>query len=73
MIVNGGWSGYKPWGTCSVTCGQGEKTRTRTCDSPAPANGGQACVGNASETGSCIEADCPGMNLCAILFHILIF
>lgn len=41
--IAGGWSNY---GTCSLACGGGIKTRT--CTNPSPANGGAACVGSSS-------------------------
>jgi len=41
--IAGGWSNY---GTCSLSCGGG--TKTRTCTNPSPANGGAACVGSAT-------------------------
>ena len=54
--VNGGWSAS--WSACSATCGGG--TQTRTCDNPAPANGGAACVGattQACNTQACCETN----------------
>jgi len=47
--VNGGWS---DWSACSAECGGG--TQTRTCNNPAPANGGADCSqldgGNSSQS-----------------------
>jgi prepilin-type N-terminal cleavage/methylation domain-containing protein len=42
--IDGGWSA---WGPCSTTCGGG--TQTRTCNNPAPSNGGASCAGPASK------------------------
>ncbi|KAK7095383.1 hypothetical protein V1264_006798 [Littorina saxatilis] len=48
--INGGWSSwsYHTNGSCSVTCGDGTRTRTdtRTCTNPMPSNGGRSCSGN---------------------------
>lgn len=41
--VNGNWSQWSPWSACSVTAGDGYRTRVRICNSPAPSNGGQGC------------------------------
>jgi len=57
--VNGGWSAWSAWGSCSKTCGTGTQTRTRTCNNPAPANEGSDCSGPASETQDCNIAPCP--------------
>ena len=45
------WSSWK----CSVTCGRGVETRTRTCTNPPPSNGGKDCkeIGPAKETRAC--------------------
>ncbi|XP_052790093.1 semaphorin-5A-like [Mya arenaria] len=47
--VNGAWSEWSVWGTCSQTCDTGVKQRGRTCANPSPAHGGQACVGNSTD------------------------
>ncbi len=52
VVVNGGWS---DWSGCSVECGGGRKTRT--CTSPAPANGGAQCSGVSEDT--CNPQACP--------------
>ena len=57
--MDGGWSDFGTWSTCSANCGGGTQTRTRTCTNPAPANGGANCVGSASETQGCNEHECP--------------
>ena len=61
LKVNGGWSGWGAFSGCSVTCGDGSKTRTRSCDNPTPAHGGSGCHGSSSETQACNDAACPGM------------
>ena len=43
-----------------MTCGQGQRVRTRTCTQPAPRDGGERCAGNDTETGVCSLRPCPG-------------
>lgn len=62
--VDGGWSGWSAWGSCSASCGGGTQTRTRTCTNPAPANGGADCVGSASESQSCNTGSCDVNGSC---------
>jgi hypothetical protein len=57
--INGGWSAWSSYGSCSATCGGGTQTRTRTCTNPSPANGGADCTGGSSETRSCNTESCP--------------
>ena len=57
--VDGGWSDFGDWSTCSADCEGGTQTRTRTCTNPAPANGGADCVGDATETQECNTHGCP--------------
>jgi len=56
--VDGGWSAYSAWSSCSKPCGGGEQSRTRTCTNPAPQHGGKDCVGDAKETRKCNESPC---------------
>jgi len=57
--VNGGLTEWTDWSSCSATCGSdSSKTRTRTCTIPAPAHGGDDCIGDLSETTSCGLPNC---------------
>ena len=63
--VDGKWSRWGRWGTCSATCEGGTQSRTRTCDNPAPENGGAECDSNGSlgeESQPCNEQDCSSDN-----------
>merc|ERR1712054_699932 len=51
--VDGGWSNWGEYSECSVTCGGGTKTKTRTCTNPARANGGADCKGKSENTKEC--------------------
>jgi len=54
--VNGTWTQWGPWSPCSRTCGEGARTRSRTCQEPL--FGGQPCEGSASQKTHCKMADC---------------
>ena len=58
--VNGGWSVWGSWSGCTVTCGGGSQTRTRSCTNPPPAGGGADCQGISSQSQSCNNMVCPG-------------
>ncbi|KAM9416640.1 semaphorin-5A-like [Salvelinus alpinus] len=57
--VDGSWSCWSGWSMCSVTCGGGHYTRTRTCNNPPPAHGGDICLGLHTEEALCNIQSCP--------------
>ena len=60
--VDGKWGSWSPWSNCSKTCGEGRISRTRECDSPAPAHGGETCPGIEIEDKICNNGPCKGKN-----------
>ena len=78
------WGPYGEWTNCTKSCGGGEKTRSRSVETPE-ANGGKECPGNEADTSSCNEHSCPGnyvhmalflqnfLSLCALIQKILLF
>ncbi|XP_052787344.1 coadhesin-like [Mya arenaria] len=58
-VVDGNWSSWTTWSTCSVSCDLGTITRTRSCSQPAPSIGGRACIGDTTETHECTNGPCP--------------
>ncbi|XP_068750270.1 MAM and LDL-receptor class A domain-containing protein 2-like isoform X2 [Montipora capricornis] len=63
--VDGHWGRWSSWSSCSVTCDQGEHSRTRICNDPVPKNGGKDCPGNSSDVGGCRNKRCGlGPNDC---------
>uniref|UniRef100_A0A8C6QPP1 Hemicentin-1 n=1 Tax=Nannospalax galili TaxID=1026970 RepID=A0A8C6QPP1_NANGA len=58
--VDGSWGNWHSWSHCSASCGRGEKTRKRLCDSPMPSRGGRSCPGDATQVSKCNMQACPG-------------
>ncbi|KFM73053.1 Hemicentin-1, partial [Stegodyphus mimosarum] len=56
--VHGKWSNWQEWGQCSASCGDGEQSRQRFCNDPAPKNGGKTCIGLSKEVKKCNERPC---------------
>ncbi|CAC5418366.1 Adhesion G protein-coupled receptor B2,Coadhesin,Thrombospondin-1,Adhesion G protein-coupled receptor B1,Mucin-like protein,Hemicentin-1,Adhesion G protein-coupled receptor B3,Thrombospondin-2 [Mytilus coruscus] len=56
--IDGNWSDWSTWGICTVSCGDGSKTRDRTCTNPIPQNGGLDCTGNETDVGFCNYSSC---------------
>ncbi|KAL7829399.1 hypothetical protein AOLI_G00302840 [Acnodon oligacanthus] len=55
--VHGLWEEWSPWSLCSVTCGRGSRTRSRSC--VAAQHGGKGCGGPEVQTKLCNIAVCP--------------
>lgn len=56
--VDGGYSPWSDWTSCSEKCGQGMKRRRRYCNNPKPANGGQKCSGARKQVKPCYGKQC---------------
>ena len=63
-LVNGNFGEWTSFLECNSTCGDGVQFRTRRCDNPPPAFGGEKCVGVYNESKSCMNnTPCPGNTL----------
>ena len=60
--INGGYSIWTEFSSCTVTCGNGTRQRSRFCSNPSPRNGGRNC----SHLGPNIEVKICNTNLCPI-------
>ena len=56
--VAGGWSAYGGWSSCSVSCGGGTQSRSRSCTNPAPSYGGASCSGSSTGSQACNTQSC---------------
>ncbi|XP_067021197.1 semaphorin-5A-like isoform X2 [Acropora muricata] len=58
--LDGGYSHWSNFTSCSVTCGGGEQTRIRSCTNPVPCCGGRNCehLGPSVETRKCNTCKC---------------
>ena len=57
--VDGKWSSWSLWNSCSSSCDTGQVTRQRFCENPSPSNGGHSCSGPSVEHMSCQAGTCP--------------
>ncbi|XP_046850057.1 LOW QUALITY PROTEIN: uncharacterized protein LOC124443619 [Xenia sp. Carnegie-2017] len=56
--VDGQWSPWQQWSSCSKSCGFGYKTRHRSCSNPHPKFGGSLCEGQPLEIKWCMPRLC---------------
>ncbi|XP_049854403.1 uncharacterized protein LOC126335308 isoform X5 [Schistocerca gregaria] len=56
--VDGGWSQWDVWSPCSVPCGLGVQSRSRSCSSPVPQGKGAPCSGPTTEVQHCYPRPC---------------
>ena len=62
FTVHGQWSSWSEYGNCSNRW-RGQKERTRKCDSPAPKNGGNDCLGVYRQKTNCCKLFYMKINL----------
>ena len=60
------WTEWGDWSECSVSCGLGQRDRTRVCEGDVG-----ECTGDAGEHESCFTAQCRS-KYCYILLQLLI-
>ena len=70
FIVDGGWSEWQKWQECVIKNGKCLRTRSRYCDNPVPAEGGDNCKGLNQEQRQCEAQICKGI-LCLIIRYII--
>ncbi|XP_022080242.1 SCO-spondin-like isoform X2 [Acanthaster planci] len=56
--VDGAWSGWSNWTSCTKTCGGGTMFRNRTCTEPPPTHGGLDCEGTSGDAMACHTERC---------------
>ncbi|XP_076623258.1 uncharacterized protein LOC143342858, partial [Colletes latitarsis] len=56
--INGMWSPWTVWTSCSSSCGIGTQLRNRMCSNPSPSGSGMSCSGSASEVRQCFSKPC---------------
>jgi len=61
--LNGGYSEWSAWGSCSKECGEGVRFRNRSCKNPPPGWLGKSCLelnlGPPKEEEKCKVKECP--------------
>ena len=72
VSVNGGYTEWSDWESCSASCGKGIKVRRRLCSNPEPAYGGLSCdhLGAGQEVVQCFVANCPSE--CAATWLVIV-
>jgi hypothetical protein len=58
LPIDGAWTDWGTWSSCSKTCGAGEQTRSRTCTDPPPQHGGAECSGSEIAYRHCHDTPC---------------
>ena len=59
LLVDGNYTNWSQFSSCTVSCGLGIKTRNRTCTNPRPQHGGNDCPGPYTQTEPCFLRHCP--------------
>jgi len=53
--VDGQWGSWGSWSACDSNC---KKSRSRSCNNPAPVKGGKYCYGSSKEEDTCSGGQC---------------
>jgi len=61
--VDGGWTEWDEWSSCTKSCGSGEQFRKRFCTAPKPLHGGEKCSGHDRQSKLCNIIPCPARAL----------
>ncbi|CAF1295927.1 unnamed protein product, partial [Didymodactylos carnosus] len=56
--IDGSWSSWGAWSSCSHTCGLGVEYQARTCSNPSPDAGGKYCLGLRKRYRTCSLGPC---------------
>ncbi|XP_062596736.1 thrombospondin-2-like [Saccostrea cucullata] len=56
--IDGGWGSWSSYSACPVTCGNGDRVRTRQCNNPAQSGKGADCPGPSSDVLVCSLSPC---------------
>ena len=56
--IDGQWGSWTSYSACPVTCGNGDRVRTRQCNNPAQSGKGLACQGASSQILVCSLSPC---------------
>lgn len=59
-MVLGTWGQWGAYGVCTVTCGGGSQTRSRTCPVGRTCTADNEESETETESRACNTADCPG-------------
>ena len=61
LEIPGTWAGWEEWSSCSKSCNEGTRTRTRECVPLYPELGSGSCSGSDITAESCYLQEClPG-------------
>ena len=65
--VNGRWSKWNAWSSCTKPCEGGTQRRERTCTRPSPEHGGKKCRGEDSKMRDCNTEPCVAGTVIGII------
>lgn len=72
FLVDGGFTQWSLFSSCSQSCGMGSQERKRTCTNPLPQHNGQNCVGDTVEERQCKIKECPSMCFCLYSLYAIL-